>query len=84
MSHIHIKHSVTGHSQVIFRAPEDPYVARTLWVYLVENLKPGWLVGLHDPSGMLARHSGDRVPPKIYAAVMNLPTETATPPPAND
>jgi hypothetical protein len=49
---------------VAFPAPADARVARQLWVFLVENLRPGFVVGIGDEDGLLtAAPSGSKVPP---------------------
>lgn len=57
----------------IFRAPADNRAARQLWVFLVENLKPGFVVELSilDGAAELFRPSGQKLPPELYKKVMD-------------
>ena len=54
----------------IFRAPADNQAARALWVFLVENLQPGFIVELSNGAAELTRPSGQKLPPDLYAKVM--------------
>lgn len=60
----------------MFPAPADKYAARSLWVFLVDNLKPGFVVGLsiNDSEGEsiseLVRPSGRKVPIELYESLM--------------
>jgi hypothetical protein len=62
----------TGAGGVMFRAPADNQAARQLWVFLVENLRPGFVVELssYDGAAELTRLSGAKLSPELYAAVM--------------
>jgi hypothetical protein len=54
-----------------FPAPADAYAARRLWVFLVENLRPGFVVGIGDEDGLLtAAPSGSKVPADRYKEIM--------------
>lgn len=64
---------ITGaDSAVAFAAPADRHAARSLWVFLVENLQGGLLVELtsQDQEPGLVRQSGRRLPTAVYTAVM--------------
>lgn len=54
----------------IFRAPADKQAARALWVFLVENLQPGFVVELSNGVSELTRPSGHKLPPDLYKKVM--------------
>lgn len=60
----------------IFQAPADKYAARQLWVFLVDNLRPGFIVELStladdgQPAAELTRLSGHKVTPELYASLM--------------
>lgn len=54
----------------IFRAPADTRAARQLWVFLVENLQPGFVIELSDGVSDLTRPSGQKLPPDLYTKVM--------------
>lgn len=54
----------------IFRAPADNHAARTLWVFLVENLQTGFIVELSNGVSELTRPSGQKLPPELYTKVM--------------
>ena len=55
-----------------FKAPEDGFAARALWVFLVENLREGSVVELEIPgdSLQLSRPSGAPLPEELYRAIM--------------
>lgn len=57
----------------LFRAPADNLAARQLWVFLVENLQPGFVVELSSQNGAaeLTRPSGDKMPIELYARIMD-------------
>jgi hypothetical protein len=63
----------TSAGGVMFRAPADNHAARQLWVFLVENLQRGWVVELSsfDGAAELVRPSGAKLPPELYAAIMD-------------
>jgi hypothetical protein len=72
-----MKHTISiydqeGTCEVMFRGPDNPYVSRALWVYLVENLKPGRVVELSNGAAGLTRPTGQKVPPALYAKVMGM------------
>lgn len=54
----------------IFRAPADNQAARALWVFMVENLNPGFVVELSNGAAELTRPSGQKLPPDLYRRVM--------------
>ena len=58
--------------QITFPAPNNNAAARALWVFLVENIRPGFVVELSSFGGAaeLTRLSGAPVPPELYARVM--------------
>lgn len=63
--------SIEGQSGgTIFKAPADNDAARALWVFLVENLRPGFAVELSNSISELTRMSGSKLPPDLYAKVM--------------
>ena len=55
---------------VMFRAPADNQAARALWVFMVENLQPGFIVELTNGAAELTRPSGGALPAELYAKVM--------------
>lgn len=61
----------------VFRAPPNKWAARELWVFLVDNLRPGFTVELvtHADDGSAAaeliRPSGRKVTPELYASLMD-------------
>ncbi|MCA9872489.1 MAG: hypothetical protein KC441_02510 [Anaerolineales bacterium] len=59
-----------GAGGTIFRAPADNQAARTLWVFLVENLQPGFVVELSNGVSKLTRPSGQKLPPDLYTKVV--------------
>ena len=56
----------------MFRAPANSQAARSLWVFLVENLQHGFVVELSNGASELTRPSGDKLPPELYAKVMGI------------
>lgn len=56
--------------QIVFPAPNDNAAARALWVFLVENIRPGFVVELSNGVSELTRLSGDKLPPALYRKVM--------------
>lgn len=55
----------------MFPAPADTYAARSLWVFLVDNLQPGFVVELGDDVSEITRCSGHKVPPELYRSLMD-------------
>ena len=61
----------------MFPAPADKYAARSLWVFLVDNLQPGFTVHLAiqdragDAAAEIVRRSGHKVTPELYASLMD-------------
>lgn len=55
-----------------FKAPEDGFAARALWMFLVENLREGFVVELEIPGDSLdlSRPSGAALPQDLYRAVL--------------
>jgi hypothetical protein len=55
-----------------FRAPEDGFAARSLWAFLVENLREGYEIELEIPgdSLQLSRPSGAPLPEDLYRAIL--------------
>lgn len=60
-----------GHTVTTFIAPSNSYAARQLWVFLVENLRPGLEVTLSLKHVRLRRDSGQKVPAGLYRRVMD-------------
>lgn len=56
---------------ITFPAPADKYVARSLWVFLVDNLQPGFIVELGDEVSEITRVSGMKVPIELYSSLMS-------------
>lgn len=54
----------------MFRAPVDNRAARQLFVFLVENLKPGFVVELTNGVSELTRPSGKKLPAALYEKLM--------------
>lgn len=68
--------SIEGQSgKTIFKAPADNSAARALWVFLVENLRPGFDVELSNGVSELTQMSGNKLPPDLYAKVMGETAE---------
>lgn len=62
----------TGQPEAMFQAPTDRTVAANLWVYLVENLRPGLTVELSLPElGILTNETAVKIPVERYTAIMN-------------
>lgn len=59
-----------GAGGAIFRAPANNQAARQLWVFLVENLQPGFIVELSNGAAELTRPSGQKLPHDLYKLVM--------------
>ena len=63
-------------SVMVFPAPDDKYMARSLWVFLVDNLRPGFIVHLSIDEGSgevmpeIARPSGQQVPTALRRKLM--------------
>ena len=61
---------------IMFPAPDDMYVARSLWVFLVDYLQPGFVVHLtvENEDGEViteaTRPSAEKVTPKIHRELM--------------
>ena len=53
-----------------FPAPDDQHLARELWCFLVANLQSGFLVGLAEGEGKIARPSGNKVPVHLYERLL--------------
>lgn len=51
--------------------PEDRTSARTLWAFLVSNLKQGLQVELDDGTGRIRRTSGEKVPAHLFERLMS-------------
>lgn len=60
-----------GKSQTVFPAPRDSRPARSLWVFLVENLRPGLEVELIHSNQRLVRDSGKKLSIELYRRVMD-------------
>ena len=66
-----------GRPVQMFRAPADKYAARSLWVFLVDNLRPGLTVqlaiddGAGDGAAEITRSSGRKVTAELYASLMD-------------
>lgn len=64
------------HPHMMFPTPKDKYMARSLWVFLVDNLKPGFVVTLsinddkNETVSELVRPSGQKVPIELYESLM--------------
>jgi hypothetical protein len=71
--HMIIIEPIEAGDGTMFRAPADNQAARQLWVFLVENLQSGFVVELSSFGGAaeLTRPSGAKLPPELYAAVMD-------------
>lgn len=76
-----MKHQIVVYRGVLpvttFKAPDDSYTARNLWIFLVENLRPGYRVALLNgqfPNGMI-KASGHEFTQKEYARFMGEKAE---------
>lgn len=43
----------------LFRAPDNEHAAHALFLFLVENLKPGFLVELHGDGRSITQETGE-------------------------
>lgn len=59
-----------GHPEAMFTAPDEEVAARSLLVYLAENLRPGLVIELDIGAEKLTLPTGEKIPPKLYSAVM--------------
>lgn len=57
----------------MFPAPPDSHAARSLWVFLVENLRSGMEVALVHGGIRLRYHTGKKVPTEVYERIMDGP-----------
>lgn len=55
----------------MFPAPPNKYVARQLWVFLVDNLQPGFIVQLGSQFSEITRPSARKVTPELYKSLMD-------------
>ena len=62
--------------RLMFPAPGEKYIARSLWVFLVDNLRPGFVVELGNEYSEITRPSGQRVPIELYESLMEGQKET--------
>ncbi|MFW5941918.1 MAG: hypothetical protein ACOC9V_06125 [Chloroflexota bacterium] len=60
----------------MFPAPENRFVARSLWVFLVENLRPGLVVDLRNGPSVISRETGAKVPIELYKTLMEQEVTT--------
>lgn len=60
-----------GQPVQMFMAPDNSYAARSLWVFLVDNLQPGFEIRLQTPQQQVMRASGQKLPPDLYARIMS-------------
>lgn len=67
--------SKNGEWQTVFKAPADTYAARELWVFLVDNLRPGFIVELCNGPSEITRPSGQPVPIELYRKLMDMDLE---------
>lgn len=56
--------------EIVFNAPDDKYVAYELWIFLVENLQPGFVVTIGSGPSANSRGSGSKVPIELYRQLM--------------
>lgn len=63
-------HSNGNVGSTLFGAPTDNQVAWQLWVFLVENLQPGFVVKLSNETSELTYQSGRKLPLDMYKGVM--------------
>ena len=69
---ITITDAETGDQETVFAAPDNTTMARALWVFLIENLRPGLIVELSLPRlGILSQETAVKLSPERYAAIMN-------------
>ena len=61
-----------GRTVTMFTAPGNVYAARQLWVFLVENLRPGLEVTLSHKHVQLRRDSGRKITPELYRRIMDM------------
>ena len=62
------------HAVAMFPAPPDRHTACELWVFLVENLRPGLEVTLATEDIRLRHATGQEVPIELYSRIMDGPT----------
>ena len=56
--------------RTMFQAPADSRAAHQLWVFLIENLRPGFCVKLSSGQSALDAMTGGKLPPAQYREVM--------------
>lgn len=60
-----------GSKSVLFKLPDDRAAAVSIWVFLVENLKEGFVVDMSANTSELTRVSGHALPPELYGRLMS-------------
>lgn len=59
-----------GRIHTILPLPVDRYLARQLYVFLVEQMKPGWRMVLVGPHGTWEEQSGQTISQQRYEEIM--------------
>ena len=59
-------------TKMILPAPGDKFFARQFWVFLVENLQPGFTVILQSGPAELTRRSSTNVTIDLYRSLMEM------------
>lgn len=59
-----------GRVHMILPLPADRFLARQLYVFLVENMKPGWRAVLVQPNGTLSDDTGRMMSRQRYEEIM--------------
>lgn len=59
------------HPVAMFPAPPDSHAARSLWIFLVESLRPGLEVALTHGGIRLRYHTGNKIPIELYEHIMD-------------
>jgi hypothetical protein len=61
MNFISIKPMKGDGDGVIFRVADDRHVSRLLWIFMIENIRSGFIVTLQTAGGELSQASGGKV-----------------------
>lgn len=59
-----------GRVHTILALPTDRYLARQLFVFLVENMQPGWGMVLIEGHKAVSVYSGEKLSQELYEEIM--------------
>lgn len=72
MNFISIKPTTGDSDGVMFRVADDRHVSRQLWIFMIENIRPGFVVTLQVMGGgELSQASGNKVGAVEYRRLMD-------------